>query len=504
MSKHNDQGAPAAGDTFGNMPPPAPPPPETREETINKWLRSRYIEHSHLGDPLVLSIEDFIDIVATSSTHPGKSWLEDNALGLAAALMTTSRTDILVVPSNAATKLASVGLCISDKNDFKTDVLSCQCYDAMKQESIRWVIVPVTNGMASPEEAARVKAARAEAAKAKKSRKAGQGDYSETGDQSMLDIIPGGGTHWGLMIIDKQRNDARWLDGHLTLGQKSNGKWCIKEILPPAWTAGKILCGYDKVMDLKRGQFTAVTLKHVPHDTHDNSYKGDKNSACGPWVIAMLEYLLKNPKFLTNGLHGAFRPRDKKYHHQRMAFNSLETRKRMQEIIRSVADENLGEDELPYKMTVRILKILDCLGTVDLLNGVLHFRYKKPPPRSGGDGGPTKGPDGGDDDEDDNDDEDDDNNAALQAILEQTFRVNKDASAQGFNDTSETGNQTVPDDLTMSSEDSNKATAGQPTIVGGVLGKPEVRGEKRKAEHGFPDYTQDGGKWPESGKRKKG
>ena len=410
MSSDNGQRPPTAGNTGRDDPPPASRPLETREDIINKWLKDHYIDYNHLGTPLALKVDEFIKIVATQSTDPDNSWLDNNALELAAVILTIelkNRSDIVIVPSSAAISLARIGQCMCGKDEFEKGVLSTGCYAAMKKENVRWIVVPVTDGMISRDESS----------------------------------IPGGGRHWGFMIIDKQRNDARWLDGHVTLEKNRKGKWCITKMYGAGRVAGKILCGYEKVMDLKRGQFTAATLKHVPNDTKENSYKFDQGSACGPWVFAMLEYILDHPNFLTcaDGLYGIFRHKDRQRHGKAMAFDSLASRKRIQEIIRGVADSNLGDDVLPYKMSTRILKILNYPSTVDLLVGINFFnRSKTPPPERGHNGNSEKGLDDDDDDDNDSDDDSDDDrensdeaDEGLQKAIEESFHSNKKDSAQG-------------------------------------------------------------------------
>ncbi|KAB2105546.1 hypothetical protein AG0111_0g6323 [Alternaria gaisen] len=408
MSSDNGQRPPTAGNTGRDDPPPASRPLETREDIINKWLKDNYIDYNHLGNPLALKVDEFIKIVATQSTDPDNSWLDNNALELAAVILTIelkNRSDIVIVPSSAAISLARIGQCMCGKDEFEKGVLSTGCYAAMKKENVRWIVVPVTDGMISRDESS----------------------------------IPGGGRHWGFMIIDKQRNDARWLDGHVTLEKNRKGKWRITKMYGAGRVAGKILCGYEKVMNLKRGQFTAATLKHVPNDTKENSYKLDQGSACGPWVFAMLEYILDHPNFLTcaDGLYGIFRHKDRQRHGKAMAFHSLASRKRIQEIIWGVADSNLGDDVLPYKMSTRILKILNYPSTVDLLVGINFFNQSKThPPERGHNGNSEKGLDDDDDDDSDDDGDDDRENSeeadeGLQKAIEESLRSNKKNSAQG-------------------------------------------------------------------------
>jgi len=435
-SNDNGEGAPAPAVPAAPAAPVAPVP-ETNEAVIKKWIDQVYINYPHLGNTLAVTMEDFVSIVATARTDRHHSWLEGHQLELAMALLTLvqkKRTDILFVPTSAGVILARIGLCIDDKDRFKEDLISEQIYEAMQQEECRWIVVPVTDGMANERTAKRIMRWRAKAAKAKEqgeteeeeqvarrqevseenempaTNKDGVPDGNKKEQQeSEPEMTPSGGTHWGFMVIDKERNDARWLDGHVDVTQKANKHWYIHNMHKPspAWVAGKILCGYDKVMDLERGGFTAATLKHVPHDTKNNSYRGDEGSACGPWVYAMLKYILDNPKFLTDagGLYSAFSSRYRRRHPQNMAFNSLQTRKGMQEIIRKEADKNLGENDLPYKMSARIVQILGLPSTGQLCDAVASLNpNRRAPPGPDGNRSSRKEP-GSDDDNSDGDDD---------------------------------------------------------------------------------------------------
>ncbi|CAI9636313.1 hypothetical protein GT037_001297 [Alternaria burnsii] len=459
MSSDNSEHPPTTRNTGRDDPPPASHPSKTREDIINKWLKEIYIDYNHLGNPLALKIDEFIKIVATQSTDSDNSWLDNNALELASVILTNElkeRSDIVIVPSSSAISLALIGQCMCDKDEFEKNDLSTECHAAMKKENVRWIVVPVTDGMISADKRS----------------------------------IPGGGRHWGFMIIDKQKNDARWLDGHLEVKKNRKGKWRITQMHTTGWVAGKILCGYEKVMNLKRGQFTAATLKYVPDDTEENSYKFDQGSACGPWVFAMLEYILDHPKFLTcaDGLYGIFRYKHRQRHGKAMAFNSLASRKRIQEIIRGVADSNLGDDVLPYMLSTRILKILNYPSTVDLLVGINFFnRSKPPPPERGHNGNSEKGLDDDDNDDDNDDDDDDDDsdsdsdsdgnsdddrensdeaNEDLQKAIQESFRSNKKNSAQGPQGTQVPTKSREPSKPPSKSPSSEQATFN---VIYGVL-----------------------------------
>jgi len=481
MPDDGEQGPPASNDNGDGTPAPAAPAapvapvPETNEDIIREWLEPVYLERQYLGLPIQVTMQEFLNIIATASTDNNlRSWLLNNHLDLTTLLLTElkAKSDILIIPSGPAITLAHVGLGVTDIDFFKTDVLIEQCYEAMNQEDIRWVVVPVTDGMADRNQARRDEAEARASTKAKENETSNDRptEQEEAADQPEINP-PNPGTHWGFMIVDKQKNDARWLDGNLEL-ENRNRKWSIKRMSNAGWVAGKILCGYDRVMGLERGGFTAATLKHVPHDTKDNAYKGDKGSACGPWVYAMLEYILKRPFILENpgGLYNAFKQRHLNMHKKLMAFNSLKTRENMQKIIRDTAEPNLSMDELPYNMTVRILDILSRPATAHLLSGIDRFNLlNRSQPKRGPNGGSGKGPGGGDDDDDDDDDKRDDDTytdlqAAILATLADMHRRgsgNKDTSTQGSCDLSKTGDLTIPDGHTMPKDfaDTNEVDA---------------------------------------------
>ncbi|KAH6857245.1 hypothetical protein BKA58DRAFT_473300 [Alternaria rosae] len=441
MSTDGEQGPLASNDNGEGAPAPAVPAApvapvrETNEYVISRWMDRIYLDYPHLGNSLAVTMREFVNILATRNTDADNSWLWDNQLDLATvllALVEKKRRDILIMPAGAATILAGVGLCLTNKEKFKTLDRSMESYNTMTRKDVRWIVIPVTNGMASPQEVERVKAARAEAREAKRNKQAVEqerrvteepipGQYAsvidgEGGDarnkeeeEEEEEMQSRSGTHWGFMVIDKERNDARWLDGHVDVRKKANKHWYIHKMVRqgPAWVAGKILCGYDKVMDLERGGFTAATLKHVPHDTKNNSYGGDEHSACGPWVYSMLKYILDNEKFLTDpgGLYSAFSSRYRRRHSQKMAFNSLQTRRDMQEIICKEADKRLGADDLPYKMSARIVQILGLPSTGQLCDAVASLNpSRRASPGPDGSRSSRKGPDNDDDGSDDGDD----------------------------------------------------------------------------------------------------
>ncbi|KAH7379485.1 hypothetical protein BKA66DRAFT_571312 [Pyrenochaeta sp. MPI-SDFR-AT-0127] len=380
--------------------------PLTNDAIINKWLRSLYLEHDYAGSSLSISIDDFMNIIATSDTDSSNSWLLDDQLALPVVLLTQlqkKRSDILVIPTTAASYLGSVGLGQATRKDFLQ--MCPHVASVMNLDSTRWIVIPCNDGMTqhaeqelldrANEEAAehedvedprmddhftseKAAAAAAEAAQENPSDTQKDSVAKQTSKPRVVGLTHRGiGTHWGLMIIDKQREEARWFDGHLTL-KREHKKTYIKAMFKSGQTAGKILCGYDQVMEREPGKMKTSTLKHVPHDQYNNTYQGDAGSACGPWVFAMLRYILDRPEFLTNdrGLKGAFSRSSRARNNRDMAFHSSDTRVEMQDIIRQEADRKLPGDNLPYNLTAPILKILGTPSIQHLLTGLNRFRGK--------------------------------------------------------------------------------------------------------------------------------
>jgi hypothetical protein len=371
------------------------PTPLTDTQVIQNWRRSNYIQYPYHGRTLDVNINDFLHYSSTGSEDYANAWLSEDQVTLPLALIADNkeRPDILILESAAASCLASIGLGLVTPDDFAAAHLGM--FAGMKDESINWIIVPCNDGMTRQAEIALAAKKKAEmpveptvtskdtgpvlddaeeddevdeehvesdALDKNTNTQTKEGAVSNTMKEPKSDYGKGSsqGMHWGVMIIDKARNEARWLDGALNLTRK-NGKVCIQApMLRAGWVAGKVLCGYDRVMQLPRGQFTATTLKHTPHEYRDNSFRGDAGCACGPWVIAMIQYILDNAGFLTaeHGLKGTFASNRKRGHVIDMAFDSLRTRTATQEMVKAEYEKEVPSDALPCRLTLRILKII--------------------------------------------------------------------------------------------------------------------------------------------------
>jgi hypothetical protein len=371
------------------------PTPLTDNQVIQNWRRTNYIQYPYHGRTLDVNINDFLHYSSTGSEDYANAWLSEDQVTLPLALIADNkgRPDILILESAAASCLASIGLGLVTPDDFAAAHLGM--FAGMKDESINWIIVPCNDGMTRQAEIALAAKKKAEmpveptvtskdtgpvlddaeeddevdeehvesdALDKNTNTQTKEGAVSNTMKEPKSDYGKGSsqGMHWGVMIIDKARNEARWLDGALNLTRK-NGKVCIQApMLRAGWVAGKVLCGYDRVMQLPRGQFTATTLKHTPHEYRDNSFRGDAGCACGPWVIAMIQYILDNAGFLTaeHGLKGTFASNRKRGHVIDMAFDSLRTRTATQEMVKAEYEKEVPSDALPCRLTLRILKII--------------------------------------------------------------------------------------------------------------------------------------------------
>ncbi|ORY11306.1 hypothetical protein BCR34DRAFT_664456 [Clohesyomyces aquaticus] len=130
--------------------------------------------------------------------------------------------------------------------------------------------------------------------------------------------------HWGLLIVDKQRKTARFVDGRLTL-KKEKGRFMISKMYGTGHAAGKVLCGIDRSLEgrpgFKRGGFATCTLKFVPHQREDNKTKNDGGAACGLYIYRFLGYLYLSPDFLED-LLATFSEKNWEDHKNNMGFDS--------------------------------------------------------------------------------------------------------------------------------------------------------------------------------------
>jgi hypothetical protein len=366
-------------------------------------------------------VKDLLHYTSTRSTDRANAWLTEDQTILPVALAVDNkvRIDILVIESWATAQLASVGLGLMTPEDYvATHAAICA---GMKDENVNWIIVPCCDGMTRQADIDYAASKRADTpvepvenvndpfagdATTTTHTNAGADSNKSKTAKNYYAMGSSQGTHWGVMIIDKAKNEARWLDGALKFVHK-NGKVYVGAMLPAVRIAGKALCGYDRVTNLPCSKFEATTLKHVPTDHSDNLYKEDKGCACGPWVFAIIQYILDNDAFLTDehGLKGTFASNRKARHVQSMAFNSMSTKKAINQMVQ----EELYRQEpdiVPYRLTPQVARILNVFNPDGFLKQVRDLQKKGQASRSGKGG--KGGRDHDDEDEENSSDDDDD------------------------------------------------------------------------------------------------
>jgi hypothetical protein len=321
----------------------------SNEVIIKRWRASRYHTRQHYDMELALTIEDFLRIKTTAKEDKGGkiSWLTDDQINIPLVLLTETegRSQVLIVGTTAAQGLFAIGM-NNEKDAIEGAIEDFTgqhplLYTALKDESLRWIVVPCSDGMLAT--------------------------------VTVPDPEKDRSHHWGFMVIDKSKRDARWFDGALRLKRKKYKpeKLRIDHMWLAAGAAGLTLRGFDRLIGNKPKYFEARTLKYVPHDIDDNGCNDDEGSACGPYMYAMLHYLLKHPSYLENPGR-TFVRRRWDHHVKQMKFNSLVTRVDMQHIISQEAEKNQLPGELAYRLTVPVIKALG-LQVLPVLSLILEI-----------------------------------------------------------------------------------------------------------------------------------
>jgi hypothetical protein len=176
--------------------------------------------------------------------------------------------------------------------------------------------------------------------------------------QDAPDYTPGVGVgmHWSFIVIDKSRNKARYVDPAVTPGKGSKGQAIPKGIDANGPIAGKILCGFDELVQPDRkGQFSAKTLIYTPNQFKNNACKDDPG-ACGPFFYESLDWLLRNKQFIDNDLDKTF----KRGHKRKMNFDSRTSRKKLRDKLweQRQADEAEHPEIPPLNLTPEVAKEL--------------------------------------------------------------------------------------------------------------------------------------------------
>lgn len=300
--------------------------------TVEKWLDSKYLDYTtKIEDEIArsefaISTGQFLHILQTSKDE---SWFENEAIDLALSQLVDvhERTDCYVLPTHYAAQLCHFGAGKMEQDGLPVELLTI-LQDARK----RFIIVPCNDAMLMS-------------------------------NVSTRSLAPG--AHWGLMIIDARNETAHWLDGLVEIQSKEkNGNRVvyIHTMLAAGTAAGKILCGYDRLLGLDPGHFNTSTIKWTPHQTSDNTGPPDEG-ACGPYTFACLKHLLKTRGALED-IYAYFRRGNAapgNFRRGRRGFNSSTTRKQISNQIREERERGMTEPASEPSLALNA-DLLDILG----------------------------------------------------------------------------------------------------------------------------------------------
>jgi hypothetical protein len=318
----------------------------SKKDVIEDWYKEPYYKHHHYDQELKLTVQAFLRILDVSATE--QNWLTDEQITIPIILLAAARerSDILIIPPSAANVLCSIGLDRADTKLFEE--FHPKISAELRTGSGQWIVIPCSDGMIDAVEWSPSKAA---------------GGAKKKG--------PFEGSHWGFMVIGKSRTDARWFDSNLELKPKKfkPQKLRINHMFRAGSAAGIVLRGFERVVGGEPGKIIARTLKYVPHAVKDNKCKDDGDSACGPYIHAMLHYLIDNSGYLEN-ISKTFVRRRWKHHRSKMNFDSLATRKNMHDIVRQHVEGKAPADA-PYRISAAVVKALN-IPILDILRKSLE------------------------------------------------------------------------------------------------------------------------------------
>jgi hypothetical protein len=249
----------------------APSPARTDGEKVQQWLLQNYLNYKHAdrADLVSLSVQNFDNIADLSY------WFQGEIMALSLALSTNShdrQDDVLVLSTDSTLPLYNLGKGRNTTEGVRS--FSTLLYDGILDSFKRWIVVPCSDGTLASETMGnssksqvndkekettvdssdkpttatrakkgtkktkqpakkKIKKVVAEEARKKKveeeeARKKKEEEDREAHKNEKETRIPGEmkgfGTHWGLLIVDKQKKIAHWVDSLVTL-KKVNGKW---------------------------------------------------------------------------------------------------------------------------------------------------------------------------------------------------------------------------------------------------------------------------------------
>ncbi|KAH8729050.1 hypothetical protein GQ44DRAFT_823792 [Phaeosphaeriaceae sp. PMI808] len=319
-----------------------------KEQIVNEWFqRDPYLHYipadQTMPYELTICLGDFLNIIRTNGSD---TYMVEDIINISLCLLTEIKmgSDCLFLATFDARILCGLG-----SGKFAIDHVSQMLQDGLRVQNRRWVIVPCTDGFLDDDDT------RKEREKKRKEKQKGTTVNNEGEVGGTRNADSAFGAHWGLMIIDTVKKVASWLDGKVDLGEDNK----ITDMFRAGEAAGKALCGYEMVLKLEHGEMNVRTLKYVPHQTNDNTVKGD-GGACGPHMFACLKHIFENPEALEN-LHAHFKKNSRasgNFKRGKGRFNSLAIRREIQEMMRTRKENSENENVLPFGLTRPLLEIL--------------------------------------------------------------------------------------------------------------------------------------------------
>jgi hypothetical protein len=372
--------------------------PENREQ----WLASTYLGGENMTN---LTVRDYLK--TREASHPSDSFWQDPHIDWMLEFLRRrykDHEDVLVANAIDGSQLYAAAMVPGFLDARETDAF-LQTWEPLRAKlDIRdIVIIPVNDGYGIYE-------AKPEAAT--------EGLAEKDKPQNKKGYVPpaGAGAHWSFIIVDRRDREqplARYADGMVRAveSRKSPSGWKISGININGRVAGKVMCGFDKLLDLNKGGFDARTLKFVPHLRTNNRYPGDYGS-CGPHVYALVDHLLRNKERLIHaGLDASFNTNasNLRARARELNFNSYHTRTKLADELK---EERRRQEALQPELSVDNLtpELLRSILTIDKLVAFVDEPRTQPAPpqhskkQSKGKGG---------DNDDDNDGDDGDNNDGL-------------------------------------------------------------------------------------------
>jgi hypothetical protein len=365
------------GDTAGNNASPPPPAPTTRS-LVNAWLAEYYLEYE-LEDKYQdkIMMQESVNITRLDSPT---SWLPDQltSTALALAMKKWKRSDVLVLSDYSMQQLYLTGM---GTQTVPALIATTPIQEHILDDSKRWIVVPCSDGVLQsdavgrafnelvpekPEKVATDKEPTPEQMHVDDAAQTQEPGISTDNDTSIqasttthkLKKNPtemqgksttnttnaskekdkkntGGpnfhGSHWGLLIVDKQTKVAQWVDSLISFQSHTGHRLKITAMNDAGIAAGRVLSGIEAVhrpgsTQFTKGGFQAKTLKYAAQLEHDNSCFAD-GGACGPFMFAFLEHIFARTAKMGD-LRAMFPPRRKRA----TRFDSLAVRQESQDL----------------------------------------------------------------------------------------------------------------------------------------------------------------------------